>query len=235
MCSYPHPVVLTDSDHLLLSSYRHLISSLGEYLGEGYELILHSLENLDSSVIAIVNGHYSGRSEGAPITDLALTILSQIEQDPGHSPICYMTRSKNGIPLRSATIPIFGTQEKIIGLLCINFYTNIPLYALLDKFALGSQNPPGRHMELEETFSSNTDELIESIVDKVRRQVLSNSSISAQNKNKEIVIELHQKGIFNIKDAVVKVADLLGISKNTVYMHIRNLKEDTSPKLPPQA
>ena len=31
-------------------------------------------------------------------------------------------------------------------------------------------------------------------------------------------------GIFNMKDSVVKGAALLGISKNTVYMHIRNFK-----------
>jgi predicted transcriptional regulator YheO len=49
--------------------------------------------------------------------------------------------------------------------------------------------------------------------------------IAAINKNKEIVIRLEEKGIFNIKDAVVKVADQLEISKNTVYMHLRNLRK----------
>jgi len=55
--------------------------------------------------------------------------------------------------------------------------------------------------------------------------VLNDFSVSPQNKNKEIIIQLYQRGIFNIKDAVLKVASLLGISKNTVYLHIRNLKE----------
>ena len=43
---------------------------------------------------------------------------------------------------------------------------------------------------------------------------------------KEIISILHQKGIFNLKDAVVKVAHCMGISKNTVYMHVRNLNHE---------
>ncbi|WP_349667942.1 helix-turn-helix domain-containing protein, partial [Lacrimispora sp.] len=39
---------------------------------------------------------------------------------------------------------------------------------------------------------------------------------------KEIINILCQQGVFTLKDAVVKVAEYLDISKNTVYMHIRN-------------
>ncbi len=49
-------------------------------------------------------------------------------------------------------------------------------------------------------------------------------------KNKEIINSLHQQGVFTMKDAVVKVADYLGISKNTVYMHIRNVGANTEKK-----
>ena len=34
---------------------------------------------------------------------------------------------------------------------------------------------------------------------------------------------LHDKGIFQVKEAVVQVAHALDISKNTVYLHLRNL------------
>ena len=44
-------------------------------------------------------------------------------------------------------------------------------------------------------------------------------------KNKEIVAILYQKGIFNLKDSVITIANHLGISKNTVYMHIRNMNK----------
>ena len=60
----------------------------------------------------------------------------------------------------------------------------------------------------------------------VKDIILNDTSVSANNKNKEIVTALYKRGIFNLKDSVVKVAEKLNISKNTVYMHIRNLKNE---------
>lgn len=218
-------IKLTKTEQLILNSYKKMIVSLGEYLGEGYEIILHSLENLQHSVIENVNGHYSGRKNGAPITDLALSMLSQLNEEPSQPAVCYMNHSKKGVPLRSCTIPIAGEKERIIGLICINFYTDIPLSSLLANFYPGASTPLSGNASATENFTDNTDELIENVLYKIQHQVLNDFAVSPQNKNKEIVTQLYQRGIFNIKDSVLKVASLLGISKNTVYMHIRNLKE----------
>lgn len=217
-------IKLTKTEQLILNSYKSMIVSLGEYLGDGYEIILHSLENLQHSVIENVNGHYSGRKNGAPITDLALSMLSQLKEEPSQSAVCYMNHSKKGVPLRSCTIPITGEKERIIGLICINFYTDIPLSCLLAKFYPQTLLSLSANDAATETFADNTDELIENVLYEIQHQVLHDFSVSPQNKNKEIITQLYQRGIFNIKDAVLKVASLLGISKNTVYMHIRNLK-----------
>ena len=76
-------LTLTDTDRKILASYKAMLPNLGEYLGEGYEIILHSLENLQHSVIENVNGHYSGRGNGSPITDYALSMLARLEHDNG--------------------------------------------------------------------------------------------------------------------------------------------------------
>ncbi len=81
-----------------------------------------------------------------------------------------------------------------------------------------------------ETFAKNVDELIFSKVQEVRKTVLADEGILPSLKNKEIINSLHQQGVFTMKDAVVKVADYLGISKNTVYMHIRNVGVTTEKK-----
>ncbi|NHW59330.1 hypothetical protein HA378_29660, partial [Escherichia coli] len=43
-------------------------------------------------------------------------------------------------------------------------------------------------------------------------------------KNKQVVLSLYEKGIFDIKDAINQVADRLNISKHTVYLYIRQFK-----------
>lgn len=215
-------IKLTKTDRVILDSYRTFAEGLGEYLGEGYEIVIHSLENPDSSAIKVINGHHSGRKEGAPITDLALQMLGRMEHNHKNS-LSYFNKSKAGAPIKSATIPLIGENQRIIGLICINFYTDTPLCDLLSVLFPDEAASAASHPIASETFSDNIDDLIEDALTLAKETVYPDSAISVSNKNKEIIMILYEKGIFNLKDSVIKVASLLNISKNTVYMHLRKL------------
>lgn len=219
-------ITLTQNERMILQSYIPVVQGLGQYLGEGYEVILHNLESLEHSVMQIVNGHHSGRKIGAPITDLALGMLSQIENSKDHCAISYFNRRQDGVIQKSTTIPIPGEGNRIIGMICINFYTNIPLSTVIQQMIPENLNSLQSFPHTTETFTENVDDLIETALADVKDQILNDTSISTNNKNKEIVTALYKKGIFNLKDSVIKVAGRLNISKNTVYMHIRNLKNE---------
>ena len=168
-------------------------------------------------MVNILHGQHTGRKVGAPITDLALDMLEKFEET-GEDHITYFSINKKGEPLKSTTIAIRGEQNRIIGLLCINFYMNTPLSDILASLTPSHTLSGPR----QETYVDNSDELIVSALEDVRRKVMADDTITPSNKNKSIVCKLDDYGIFNIKDAVVKVAELLNISKNTVYMHLRN-------------
>lgn len=213
-------LTLTEMDYAILESYRVVLDGLGDFLGSGFEIVLHSLESLDHSAIKVINGKYSGRTEGAPITDLALEMLAQIKNDKAH--LCskiYYNLTYSGIPIRSATIPIIGENDRIIGLLCINFHLEASFYSVLN--GIGMITPP--ELEISENLSTDTDELIVSAVNKVYERVAANDEISASNRNKEVIAQLNQMNIFKLKNAVCRVAECLRISKNTVYLHLRNI------------
>lgn len=149
-------IVLTPAERLILNSYRDLVCGLEDYLGIGYEIVLHSLESMEHSVIAIANGHYTNRHEGSPITDLALDMLRSIQQEDGKSHISYFSRNRSGEPLRSTTIVIYGENRRAIGLLCINFYLNTPLYKLIGHL---TEDAMDERPMLTETFVDNAEEL----------------------------------------------------------------------------
>ncbi|MDR2739233.1 MAG: PAS domain-containing protein, partial [Treponema sp.] len=117
---------LSRTDRLIIESYKTTMDGLAAYYGEAFEIVLHDLTDLDHSIIKIVNGFHSGRKEGSPITDLALSMLEQIRKSsvPGSSAayrgpyITYLSSSKYGKPVKSTTIVIFGEKNKPIGLLC---------------------------------------------------------------------------------------------------------------------
>ncbi len=219
-------IKLTPNERMILQSYIPVVEGLGRYLGEGYEIILHNLESLEHSVMQIVNGHHSGRKIGSPITDFALAMLAQIESSKDHSAISYFNRRSDGVVLKSSTIPIPGENNRIIGMICINFYTNTPLSTIVQQLIPETITALQAFPHKTETFTEDVDELIEAALADVKDIILNNTAISANNKNKEIITALYKKGIFNLKDGVIKVADRLNISKNTVYMHIRNLKNE---------
>ena len=56
----------------------------------------------------------------------------------------------------------------------------------------------------------------------VRDEFYADGDIPYNCKNKEIVQRLYAQGAFTRKSAVKAVSDFLGISKNTIYLHIRN-------------
>ena len=214
-------VALTETDRLVLASYCDMIDGLSQYLGSAYEFVLHSLEDMDRSVIKIINGFHTGRKVGAPITDLALSMLSRIEEDTRNDSVTYFCRNNNGEPLKSTTIVIRGEQKRIIGLLCINFYLSTPFADIIGGYADGADGLSGNPVFMQENFSPNVEEMVRSAARSARQQVEADGSIPPSLKNKEIVGSLCQQGIFKLKDAVVIVANELGISKNTVYLHIR--------------
>ncbi len=134
-------ITLSETDRRILESYSYFLDGLSQYLGNRIEIVLHSLENLDCSVIKILNGFYSGRTVGAPITDLALSMLSKINETGTNPYIIYFCKSKKNEPIKAATLAVYGEHQRIIGLVCMNFYLNPHYVILLKHFYLLQRTP----------------------------------------------------------------------------------------------
>ena len=182
------------------------MDGLSAYLGSPYEISLHSLEDYHHSVIKICNGYHSGRSAGAPITDLALNMLKRIN-DNDLSAIgeytSYSVINDSGERLKSSTIPIFGENARLIGLLCINLYLDVPASELIQ-----SLFNPDADKHHKERFNNNLSESILAEVAEAKAQVMHDDTVHSTNKNKEIIRILYNKGIFDIKDSYQYAAAL---------------------------
>jgi predicted transcriptional regulator YheO len=216
---------LSAADQLVIESYKNLMDVLAVYLGEAFEIVLHLLTDYDHSVIKIVHGFHSGRREGAPITDLALSMLEKItrSQNNGEAPesyAVYFSKSKYGKPVRSTTSIIFGENHRAIGLLCINLYLDSPISSLVQNFSLTQS------VEfVTENFINDSEELVKRSLEKVKAEVLADDDIYISQKNKEIITRLYHQGIFKLKNAIPFISGELGVSKNTVYLHLRPLED----------
>ncbi len=217
---------LTENDRNILQSYLILADGLSHYLGEHYEIIVHSLENLDHSVIGIYNGFHSGRKIGAPITDLALSMLQDIERNVGQMYKSYFTKDKRGEHLKSSTIVILGEKKRIIGLFCINMYLDTSLKDIIKNFIPFEKISETPLQTTRENLAKSVEDLIDDTVEDTRMNVYQDSSIPVNLKVKEITRILYNHGIFNLKNSVERTAKILGITKNTIYTHLRHIKEE---------
>ncbi|MDH2998449.1 hypothetical protein A1D22_10600 [Pasteurellaceae bacterium LFhippo2] len=209
---------LSDEDHAILASYFPVVDGIAALIGDHCEIVLHSLEFLEHSAIYIVNGHNTDRKIGSPITDRALWSLHHMQTDSVSKP--YFTRAKGGVMMKSITIAIRNGKQHVIGLICININLDVPMSQFLNAFIAPQEN------DNTVNFASSVEDLVAQTIESTIEEITSDRSVANNNKNRQIVTTLFEKGIFDIKDAINQVAERLDISRHTVYLYIRQIKQD---------
>ena len=217
----------TKEDLTILKSYEAVVDGLASLIGPFCEIVLHSLESLDTSAIKIANGENTGRQVGSPITDMALKMLKDIEGSERNFSRPYFTRAKGGVLMKSITIAIRNENSRVIGLLCINVNLDAPFSQILQSF-LPTQE--AKEAASSVNFASDVVELVDQTVELTIEEINADKSVSNNTKNRQIVMDLYDKGIFDIKDAINRVAERLNISKHTVYLYIRQRKTEEGDK-----
>ena len=213
------------SDYEILKSYESVVDGLAMLIGSHCEIVLHSLENLTCSAIRIANGEHTGRQVGSPITDLALRMLHDLQGEESNVSRAYFTRAKSGVLMKSVTIAIRNREQRVIGLLCINMNLDVPFSQIMSTFM-----PPELHqVDSSVNFASSVDDLVAQTLEFTIEEVTNDRNVANNAKNRQIVLNLYEKGIFDIKDAINQVADRLDISKHTVYLYIRQFKNGELP------
>lgn len=213
-----HPFVQTDFD--ILKSYEAVVDGLAMLIGSHCEIVLHSLEDLKCSAVRIANGEHTGRKIGSPITDLALRMLHDMTGADSNVSKAYFTRAKSGVLMKSVTIAIRNGDQRVIGLLCINMNLDVPFSQIMATF----MPPETQDAASSVNFASSVDDLVMQTLEFTIEEVSGDRNVSNNAKNRQIVLNLYEKGIFDIKDAINQVAERLNISKHTVYLYIRQFK-----------
>jgi len=108
----------------------------------------------------------------------------------------------------------------VIGLLCINMNLDVPFSQIMATF----MPPETQEVASSVNFASSVEDLVMQTLEFTIEEVSADRNVSNNAKNRQIVLNMYEKGIFDIKDAINQVADRLNISKHTVYLYIRQFK-----------
>lgn len=100
--------------------YVPLVEFLGQAVGPNCEIVLHDLTVPDESIIAIVNGHISGRIIGGPVTNFALWFMRQGSRSAVPYVAGYRAVNGAGRICRSSSYFIRDEDGELIGMICTN-------------------------------------------------------------------------------------------------------------------
>ncbi len=207
----------TKNDFLILENYKSVINAMGAILGNTCEIVLHSLHDLNNSIIYIHNGDKTGRKLGSPMTDKGLKLILESERKGLVGLETYFTKNTDGHIMKSSYSVIKNLDNIPIGMLCINFDISTPL----SEFAKIVCLKDACNSQESEYFATDIDDLLETTVNKVRHRVMQDERISPRHKLKEIIISLNNQGIFKLRNSVPQIAKMLDISRDVIYLHLR--------------
>ncbi|MFA0142848.1 hypothetical protein FCV44_05685 [Vibrio kanaloae] len=214
-------VEFTDNDREHLALNFRLAETIADFIGPHCEVVIHSFESFEKSVVKIVNGHHTGREVGSPITDLGLKMLSVFESTGEVTPKSYFTTSKDGSLLKSTTCVLAGENGKPIGLFCINMNLSHPFPEIIKTLMPDMAHAP---VGVHENFGASTTEVIEQALEHAIFEVDNDDSVNLKGRNKAITKQLLENGIFELKEATAFVSERLGITRHAIYKYIREFR-----------
>lgn len=209
----------------LRDQYKIIVKFLAEALGSNYEVILHDINKPGANIAAISNSHISGRSTNSPITGFALELMQSKKYLETDYITNYKAKSKLNQNITGSTLFI-KNGENLVGMLCINHDTSKFETLSNEILKLGNLDPKESKVIIEEAveqLNESLEEIIENIL-----------NISPQDTHKlkpkqriACIIKLYEKGIFNVKNSIPKVAKYMEISESSIYRYLQNIQKNS--------
>lgn len=202
---------------------KRLAKGIAAQFGSNCEVVVHDLKSEDptSTIVAIENGHISGRKIGDGPSNV---VLKALRSDPAklHDHLAYLTKTENGKVLRSSTIFFRDENGESEAIFAINFDTTLfmAMKGFLEDFTALSSSMPQEPETIPHNVTDLLDELIEQSVRIVGKPV---ALMTKEDKVKAIGF-LNDSGAFLVTKAGQKVCNYFGISKYTLYSYMDEAK-----------
>lgn len=207
---------------------KNISTMIAALMGPSTEVVVHNMEKAE--IIHIENGHVTGRQVGDLEDFNTINLLSQ-SAEHNNSLVGYPSTAKRDHPLKSSTLFIKDQAGRLKYTLCIN--QDISAYKSALDLLSHFSSTVNDEMEEEEPQDGGT---IKEITNKLIMEEIFKAkpfSLDSKASKLKIIQRLDDKGIFDVKDAVPKVCELLSISQATLYNYQRELRMRKG-KLSPQ-
>ncbi|MBE6984395.1 MAG: transcriptional regulator [Ruminococcaceae bacterium] len=202
-----------------LNSLRRIAKGIAAQFGGNCEVVLHEISerSTSNSVIALENGHVSGRSLGDGPSRIVLERLAQDDGCP-EDHLCYLTRTPDGKLLKSTSIYIPDEDGRVSAILGINF--DISALTMAQQILSGLTSTAETTEEAPARITHNVNELLDDLIEQSDRLVGKPVAMMSKEDKVRAIQFLNDRGALLITKSGDKIANHFGISKYTLYSYL---------------
>lgn len=209
----------------MLQFLFRLAKALSAQFGPNCEVVIHDLRtnDPDSSIVAIENGHVTGRKIGDGPSHVVLEALNSgtVNFDDR---LCYLTKTKDGKTLKSTTIYIRDEDDQQpIGIFSINYDITLML-AMEETLRQFTATAPETTEDTPEPIARNVSDLLDELIEQSVKRVGKPVALMTKEDKVKAIRFLNDTGAFLITKSGGKICKFFGISKYTLYSYIEEAK-----------
>lgn len=202
---------------------KRMAKGLAGQFGQNCEVVIHDLRgnDLEHSIVAIENGHVTGRSIGDGPSHI---VLESLKGDPKmlQDRISYLARTSDGRVLKSTTLFIRDDEDRVIGLLGINY--DISMLVSLEG-SLRDFTGQDRLTSEPEAISRNVADLLDELLEHSVSLVGKPTAMMSKDDKIRAIRFLDDNGAFLITKSGPKVCQYFGISTYTLYSYLDEIRK----------
>lgn len=202
---------------------KQVAAGIAAQFGSNCEVVVHDLsKHPDHSIVAIENGHVTGRKVGDGASHVVIEQLQTNDPEP-RDHLCYLTRTPDGKILKSSTVYIHNSKGKVAAILSINFDIS---KLLMVESAVRDLVSTGEPQQSEPEKIVNINDLLDDLIS--QSVALVGKPVALMNKEDKVkaIRFLNRNGAFLVTKSGDKVAKYFGISKYTLYSYIDTKQQE---------
>jgi len=217
-----------------LRSYFAVAQGLAEMFGPQCEVVLHDLAQMPHSIVAIENGHVTGRRQGDAPTDQMLRSLRNADDTPD---VRLYGTSTDGRILKSLAVTLRDGDGRPVGVLGVNLDVSELVRAqraLASLAAVGAPHDAGAP-ETEELFGGDIRDVLAGMISAILADMGKTPATMSRDEKMEVVARLEERGAFLVKRSAEQVAEALDLSRFTIFSYLKEIRRQNGGESSPDA
>ena len=197
---------------------KQIAKAIAATFGDHCEVVVHDVSGKgnNSTIVAIENGHVTGRKVGDGASQVVLEQGLNADAQPADR-LCYLTKTPDGKVLKSTTVFLRGKNGKVNAILGINYDIS---GLLLAETALHGLTATAEEERGEPQKIVNVNDLLDELIEQSVKLVGKPVALMNKDDKMKAIGFLSQSGAFLVTKSSDKVAKFFGISKYTLYSYI---------------